>query len=263
MKDETSRFAWLTGPVLFFILLGALLCTWAVMDPTVLIRNFDANGRSPFELATLPFYAAIIPFVWWKCPFAGSPTRRRVLCTMVSVVALMAIVKELDLHNYALSALFPDYVQADGKLVPGKLFKPNGDGLHGTPFKMRVLTNGAVPLMMKAFIVGYFGLFFGLFAAGFLYLLPTWVKGVFKLEPPAWSIGCFGASGVMVQISDRLPSWLDHVGGLGTASADGTESAASALCTAVEEGGEMMIAVFALLAICQAHAALKRRGVEA
>ena len=259
MNIATGKYSWLTGPVLFFILLGALLLTWAVTDPTALIHAFDQDGYSPFELATLPFYVAIIPVVWWKCPFAGSQRRRTLLCLAVSVVAAMAVVKEMDLHNLVLSNLFPEFVGADGHLVPGRLFKPNGAELHGTPFKMRVLTNGEVPLVMKALIVGYFGLFFGVFAAGFAYLLPTWVKGVFRLEPPSWSIGCFGASGVMVQISDRLPSWLDHVGGLGTASADGTESAASALCTAVEEGGEMMIAVFALLAIIQAHRILRAR----
>lgn len=260
MNIATSKYSWLTGPVLFFVFLGVLLAVWAAVDPTALIRNFDADGRSPFELATLPFFAAIVPLVWWKCPFEGSRRRRTVLCLAVSVVAVMAIVKELDLHNYALSALFPDFVQADGKLVPGLLFKPNGDELHGTPFKMRVLTNGEVPLAMKALIVGYFALFFGVFAAAFAYLLPGWVKGVFRLEPPAWSFGCFGASGVMVQISDRLPSWLDNVGGLGRTSADGTETAASALCTVIEEGGELMIALFALLTIYQSYLILKKKA---
>ena len=260
MNEKKFGFAWLTGPVLFFLLLGALLLVWALTDPTALVRNFDRDGFSPFELATLPFYAAIVPLVWWKCPFAGSVRRRRLLCLAVSVVALMAIVKETDLHNLVLSRLFPDYVASDGKLVAGRLFKPNGDELHGTPFKMRVITNGEVPLLMKAFVVGYFTLFFGVFAAGFLYLLPTWLRGVFAFVPHAWTIGCFGASGVLVQISDRLPSWLDHTGGLGTAAADGTESSASALCTVIEEGGEMMIAVFALLAIWQACRYLKAGG---
>lgn len=257
--NDTNRFAWLTGPALFFVFLGALFAVWAAVEPTTLIRNFDADGRSPFELATLPFFAAIVPLVWWKCPFAGSRTRRTLLCLAVSVVVAMAIVKELDLHNLVLSRLFPDYVGADGHLVPGRLFKPNGDELHGTPFKMRVLTNGEVPLAMKAVIVGYFGLFFGVFAAGFAYLLPGWVKGVFRLEAPAWSFGCLGASGVLVQIADRLPSWLDHAGGLGSAADDGTETAASSLCTALEEGGEMMIAVFALLTIVLAYRALRER----
>ena len=70
-----------------------------------------------------------------------------------------------------------------------------------------------------------------------------------------WDDGCFGASGVMVQVADRLPSWLGHAHGL-EKSADGATTAAQSLCTALEEGGELLIALFAILAIVQAHRAL-------
>ena len=53
----------------------------------------------------------------------------------------------------------------------------------------------------------------------------------------------------MVQICDRLPAWYRHTIGDG---ADISARASSA-CTAFEEGGEMMLAAFALLAILQAH----------
>lgn len=252
----TSKSAWLTAPVAFFALLAALLLTWAVMDPATLVANFDNDGRSPFELATLPFYAAIVPFVWCFRPFGGSRRRRLVLCAMVTVVALMAIAKQLDFHITVLHWLYPDYVQDSGSLIPGKLVKPNGTPLTGTPFKMRVLTNGAVPFGMKAAILFYFTAFFGTFAAGFAYLGIPWVKGVFKLDPAAWAWGCFGGSGVLVQIADRLPAWLDHRFGLDKHAADGT-TAASSLCTCLEEGGELMIALFALLTIYLASRALK------
>ena len=240
---------WFAAPVLWFALVAALIATWALMEPGALVRAFDQDGYSPFELATLPFFAAIVPLVWWKCPFTGSKKRRFVLCLAVSIVALMAIVKEMDLHNMALHALCPDYVGEDGKLIPGVLFKPNGHPLTGTPFKARFLTNGAVPLGAKAFVVLYFTAFFGVFAAGLLYFAIPFVKGVFSLDPVAWSVGCFGGSGVLVQIADRLPSWLGHAHGLDK-SAEGV-TAAQSLCTALEEGGEMMIAIFALFAIFQ------------
>ncbi len=131
--------AWLTGPVLFVFLLAALLVTWAVMEPAALVANFDSDGRSPFELATLPFYLAIVPFVWWKCPFDGSRRRQIILCLMVSVVAVMAVVKQLDFHQVVLHAAYPQYVGEDGGLVAGQLVRPNGKPLVGTPFKMRVL----------------------------------------------------------------------------------------------------------------------------
>lgn len=233
--------------VAWIALVAALLIAWALVDPATLVRNMDADGRSPFELMTLPFYAAIVPLVWWKCPFEGSRARRITLCVMVSVVAVMAVAKELDLHQVVLRALYPDFVGESGGLLPG-LYKPNGSPLVGTPFKMRVITNSGVPFGMKFAIVFYFVAFFGTFAAGFAYLLKNWVVGVFKLVPSAWAVGCFGASGVLVQIADRLPAWLDHRFGL--EKAEDAVTAAQSLCTVLEEGGELLIAVFALLAIC-------------
>lgn len=249
-------FSWLTPPVVFFALLGALLTTWAVMEPAALVHFFDQGGYSPFELATIPVFAAIIPFVWWKCPFAGSRTRRTVLCLMVSVVVVMAILKELDLHLQVLRSMYPDILDESGSIRHGLFFKPDGRPLTGTPFKMRVLTNGAIPLMMKAWIVFYFGAFFGTFAAGFAYFGIPWIRGVLKLEAPAWSWGCFGGSGVVVQISDRLPAWLDHAFGLDKHAAEGITKATS-LCTCLEEGGEMMIAIFALLTIYLGYRAVR------
>ncbi len=257
--DRKDR-SWLVGPVAFAAMLAALLATWAGMDPGALVNAFDQGGYSPFELSTIPFYLAIVPFVWWKCPFGGSRRRRIVLCSMVTVVALMAVVKELDLHVMALHALYPDFVGEDGSLLPG-LFKPNGNPLTGTPFKMRVITNHDVPLGMKACVVLYFAAFFGTFAAGFAYLGLRWLKGVFALEPASWAWGCFGGSGVLVQVADRLPSWLNHGYGLDKHSADGVTAAAS-LCTCLEEGGEMMIAAFALLTIWFGNRALRREGAE-
>lgn len=248
--------AWLIGPMLFAAMLSLLLAIWGVIEPSMLISAFDQGGYSPVELATIPVFLAIIPLVWWKCPFSGSALRRNVLCTMVSVVAIMAVAKELDLHSAALHWLFPDYVNESGSIAEGMFVRPDGRPLTGTPFKMRVLTNAGVPLSMKAVIVFYFAAFFGTFAAGFAYLGWTWVKGVFALEPAAWAWGCFGGSGVIVQISDRLPSWLDHAYGLSKHSADGVSRAAS-LCTCLEEGGELMLAVFALLTIWLGHKALE------
>lgn len=239
---------YLIGPVLFVFCLLALFATWAVMEPAALRRFFDANGYSPFELATVPFFAAIVPLVWWKCPFTGSPRRRALLCAAVSCVAVMAVVKELDLHVLAMRELFPEVVKANGSVYG--LVKPNGTSLTGTPFKMRFLTNPGAPLAAKAFVLFYFGAFFGVFAALLAYFFPQLVKGFFALHPVAWTMCCFGTSGVMVQLCDRMPAWIRHARGL---SKSDTVDSVSALFTALEEGGEMMIALFALLAIYQAH----------
>ena len=126
---------------------------------------------------------------------------------------------------------------------------------------MRVITNPGVPFGMKLCIVFYFAAFFGVFAAGFAYLFPRWIKGVFRLDAASWAWGCFGGSGVVVQVADRLPAWLGHGYGLDKHSADGV-TAATSLCTCLEEGGEMMIAIFALLTIWLSNRALRTGGRE-
>lgn len=247
---------WIIPPVAWIGLIVALAVIWLIVEPGRLVALFDHDGRSPFELLTLPFYAAIIPMVWWLCPFAGSRRRRVIFCSAVSIVAFMAIVKELDLHLVAANWLYPDLVGESGGLLPG-LFKPDGRPLRGTPFKLRVLTNPAVPIGLKAFIMSYFTLFFGVFGVGFLWLFPQWVRGVLRLEPASWSWGCCGASGVIVQVADRLPSWLNHAGRLGEKAGDSVTSATS-FCVCLEEGGELMVAIFALLTIFLAH---RQKGV--
>ena len=239
------------APAVFFAGLLALFVTWLVMEPAALHQAFDQKGHSFFELATLPFYAAIIPFVWWKCPYEGSRARRILLCTAVSCVAFMAVCKELDLHLAAMQTLYPDFVGADGS-VHG-LVKPNGEPLAGTPFKMRVLTNAAVPLSAKIIIVFYFMSFFGVFAALLVYFSKDLVRGFLTLNPAAWSVCFLGGSGVMVQLCDRMPAWIRHLKGLPKGE---TIDSISSFFTAFEEGGEMLIAIFAIMAICQAHAAI-------
>jgi len=258
MNDVTyPKGSFLLAPAVFLLGAFSLVAVWAVMEPTALRTFFDQNGYSPFELATVPFFAAIVPLVWWKCPFTGSHRRRTLLCLAVSVVALMAVVKELDLHNLALHWLCPDVVGADGKVQ--NLVRPDGRPLTGTPFKMRFLTNASAPFAAKAFVLFYFTAFFGVFAATLGYFAVPFVKGVFKLHPVAWTVGCFGASGVLVQLCDRLPAWYRHACGVETLS-EAQAASAAALCTALEEGGEMMIAVFALLAIVQAHRLYGKRA---
>ena len=241
-----------------FLVPAAIFCAaFAVMvvlgfalDPVTIKQTFDQSGYSPFELATIPVFAAIIPLVWWKCPFEGSTRRKIILSLMVTVVVIMAIVKEMDLHLMVLHQFYPDYVSDHGSVMKNMLYKPNGDMIGGTPFKSRVLFNPGAPIGMRALIFAYFALLFGVFGLGFLYLLPRFVKGVFALEPCAWAAGCFGASGFLVQITDRLPSWTGHIIG------ERSES----LCTVLEEGGEMMIAVFAIMTILYSYRALSREA---
>lgn len=260
MFDCSSKRAYLVAPVVFAVCVLALLATWLVMEPAALRHMFDGAsfnqaGHSAFELATIPFYVAIIPLVWWKCPFTGSRQRRILLCAAVSCVAFMAVVKELDWHLWVMERLFPQVVDEKGSVYG--LFKPNGDPLSGTPFKMRFLTNGSAPFAAKVCVLIYFGAFFGVFAALLAYYAVPLFKGFFHFHPAAWSVCFFGGSGVMVAVMDRLPAWCRHTVGLDKENA-ATDYFRS-FCTCFEEGGEMMIAIFALIAILQAHAIYTRR----
>lgn len=244
MQILVNKKSFLLAPVIFLIGVAILTFVWACMEPEALRAAFDADGHSFFETLTLPFYALIVPTVWLCCPFTGSKKRKILLCAAVSCVAAMAVVKETDLHLAAITALYPDVVKDFG----------------GTPFKMRFLTrsmtNGhnpiPIPFGAKCLALAYFGLFFGVFAGLLAYYAMKLFKGFLKLHPVAWSICFLGGSGVMVQIFDRLPAWYRHSQGL--AKDEVVTGAFGSFCTALEEGGEMMIAVFALLAILQAHA---------
>ena len=235
MNLLVSKRSWLLAPVLALVSIAALACTWAVMEPESLCAAFDADGASFFEILTLPFYVLIVPTVWLCCPFGGSLRRKVLLCTGVTCIAVMAVMKETDLHVAVISSMYPDVVA----------------NFRGTPFKMRFLTSGDVPLGAKFVSLMYFVLFFGVFAAMLLYYARTLIKAFFRLHPVAWSIACMGGSGVMVQIADRLPAWWRHSHDI--AKAD-VSPAFTSFCTAFEEGGEMMLAAFALIAILQAHA---------
>ena len=56
-----------------------------------------------------------------------------------------------------------------------------------------------------------------------------------------------------------MSSWLNHGYGLDKHSEDGV-TAATSLCTCLEEGGELMVAVFALLTIWFGYRALRAEG---
>lgn len=237
----SSRRSYLLAPALFFIAVAALLAIWAAMPPEALRTAFDSDGRSPFELMTLPLYALIVPAVWIACPFGGSFRRKAALAAAVSAVVVVAIMKQLDLHIDLLAAAYPDAVA----------------NFKGTPFKMRFLTRSGIPAGAKCMVIAYFVLLFGIFGALALSFSVKFVKGVLRLDPTSWSFGCFLASGAMAQVFDRLPAWYREV--TGVAKSDIPASALS-LFTALEEGGEMMMALFALLAVLQAHIIVNRKS---
>ena len=78
------------------------------------------------------------------------------------------------------------------------------------------------------------------------------MKGFFRFEPVAWTMAFFGGVSVMVLAVDRLPANLRHAN-------IAVSDSLLALMKALEEGGEMLMALLALLAILQAHLIFGRK----
>ncbi len=227
---------WMVAPVFAALFIAAFVSCWLYIDPAQLILFFDQGGFAPVELMTIPLFAAIVPLVWLCCPFSGGRMRKFALSLAVSVLAILAIAKELDLHIAFIEWLYPEVAD-----------------YHGTPFKMKFLTKTDYPIGAKAVVVAYFGILFTIGGYAIVRYLKPLFKGFFKLHPASWSVAFMGGSGVVVQISDRLPAMLRKLGWLSVETMDKHTGSAAALMKVFEEGSEMALAVFALIAILQAH----------
>lgn len=237
MNVLASRGSWLLAPTTFFVGVVFFVCCWLVMPPDALIASFDADGRSVVELMTLPLFAAVIPLSWLCCPVGGSLRRKAFWSFVFSLLGFMALVRELDWHKAWFAQLWPDIAAT----------------FPGTVFKMRFLKAEFVPFAPKLFVILFFALFFAATTGPLLCFVRRLIKGLFRMHPVSWTMACFGAAGVMVQACDRLPSMLRDNGWLAPDLLDKGTGSVAALMTAFEEGGELMMAVFALLAILQAH----------
>jgi len=232
MNLLTSGKSWLVAPVVTAVGLLTLLATWGALDPAEATRLFDCDGASPVELMTLPLFALVVPLVW-LCPPCGGGSRRQCAWASVwSLLGVMAIVRETDAHKALFARIWPDVAA----------------NFHGTVYKMRFLKADGIPFMPKLFVFVFFALFFAAVIVPLVrYIVPLF-RGFFRLEPVAWTMSCFGLVSVMVLVVDRLPSKLRHL------EIDIPERL-RALLTVAEEGGEMLMALLALLAILQAYSA--------
>ena len=232
MNPLIGRKAWLVAPVCFVISLAILVALWWALEPETVMVLFDQDGAAPVELMTLALFALIVPLVWLCPPVGGSARKQAFWCAEWSLLAVMAIVRETDLHKALFADLWPEIAA----------------GFKGTVFKMRFLTAWDMPIVPRLFVLFFFILFFAAVMLPLVrYILPL-AKGFFTLKPVAWSAAVFGATSVLVLVCDRFPAWYRHAHD-DTALPD----AAKAFCTVLEEGGEMMMALFALLALLQSY----------
>ena len=237
MNLLTSKKSWLTAPVLALLGFVVILLLWSVTDPNVFITWFDVGdaGFSPVEWMTLPLFGLIIPLVWLCPPQSGSTRRQCAWSSLWSLLGVVAIIRETDIHKIAFAQIWPDIAST----------------FSGTVFKMRFLKSGDVPLPPKLFVLAFFIVFFAAVIVPLLrYLVPLF-RGFFKFEPVAWSAAAFGAVSVFVLTIDRLPANL-RKWGVVNLKEPGHE-AGLALCKSLEEGAEMIMATLALLALLQSY----------
>ena len=234
----SGKFSWTLAPVSALLFYGILFTLWLSLPPAVAQRLFDCDGASPVELMTLPLFAAIIPLVW-LCPPVSGPVKRKCLWSAVfSVLAAIAIVRETDLHKILFAQIWPEVASS---------FK-------GTVFKMKFLSSPGMPVCAKIFVAGFFALFFAFTVIPLARWIWPILKGIPRLQPVAWTMAGFGAVGVTIQFFDRFPSIYRKGSMFGKAPGTPLNDSASAFFTIFEEGGEMLMALLALLAILQAYA---------
>lgn len=239
MNLVSSKKSWLTAPVVSLLWVLLLVIVWSALDPAIIEPLFDNKGASPVELMTLPLFALIVPLVWLCPPAGGSTARQCRWSALWSLLAVMAIVRETDLHKMLFAKIWPEVVE----------------NFTGTVFKMRFLKAADIPFMPKIFVLFFFAIFFVAVIVPLVrYAIPL-VRGFFKFEPVAWTMACFGGATVVVMTVDRLPANMRHAG---VELSDGI----LALLTVFEEGGEMAMALLALLAVVQSYLIFGQRSGE-
>lgn len=234
MDLMTSKRSWLLAPVVSLLFALLLVAVWAILEPQTLIVNFDNDGHSPVELMTLPLFALIVPLVWLCPPVGGSQRRQVFWCIDYSVLGIAAVCREEDLHKALCHWLWPDLSDVNFN------------------FKMSFFANEAVPLSAKVLVF----CFYAVVATAVViplarYLIPLF-SDFFRLRPVAWSAAFFGGSAVLSQLMDGLDG---KFASMGVSCPDSIV----ALFRAFEEGGEMLMALMALLTLLQSHLIFNRK----
>jgi len=218
----------MSAPLLWLAGILILVAIWSVTTPEWVTAHFDNDGASPVESVTVGLFFFQIGFLWLLPPMRPG-WQRPLWMADFSLLTFFAICRELDWHKLLVSA----------SNLPG--------ATHGTPFKMKFLTNPHNPLGDRIIVAVCFALVLGLFAGTLFYFIRRLLTGLFKLHPVCWTIGFFGGTLILIQIVDRLPADLRHAAGFRISDH------LHALTTVLEEGQELLLPLFMILAIMQAH----------
>jgi len=223
-----SKLSWLAAPLVWLAGTAVLLALWALNSPEWVKAHFDNDGMSPVESATIGLLFFQMAFLWFVPPMR--PCRLRPLWLAdFSLITFFAICRELDWHKLLVTT----------SELPGVT--------HGTPFKLKFLLNANNPLAGRLIVAACFLLAIVVCLGTLLYFLRRLLKGLFKLHPVCWSVAFLGGSAIVSQLFDRLPAELRHSCGLHLSPSQ------HALTTVLEEGQELLLPLFVILAILQAH----------
>lgn len=223
-----SSASWLAAPLFWLAGVIVLLSVWAAATPEWINLHFNNNGASPVEVVTVGFFFFQIGFLWLVPPMRPSRLRPLWLADF-SLLSFFAICRELDWHKLLVFST----------VLPGTT--------HGTPFKLRFLLNANNPLSARIMVALCFVLVFSLCLFTLLFFFRRLVKGLFKFHPVCWSIGFLGGTAILIHVFDRANSVLRKDFGIQL-----TESQ-HALTTIMEEGQELFLPIFVVLAVLQAH----------
>ncbi len=223
-----SKFSWLAAPLVWVAGTSLLLVIWALNSPEWIQAHFDNDGMSPVESATIGLFFFQMALLWFVPPIR--PCRQRTFwLANFSLITFFAICRELDWHRLLITA-------SD---LPGCTL--------GTPFKMRFLLNANNPLADRLIVAACFLLALVICLGTLLYFLRRLLTGLFKLHPVCWSVAFLGGTALVSQLFDRLPAELRHGCGIHLSASQ------QALTTVLEEGQELLLPLFVVLAILQAH----------
>lgn len=223
-----SKSSWMAAPLLWLAGVIILMLTWSLATPEWIRANFDNHGVAPVESATIGLFFFQMVFLWLVPPMR-SGWQRPLWLANFSLLTFFAICRELDWHRLLVSVSH----------LPG--------ATTGTPFKMRFITNPHNPLSDRLIVAACFVVVIALCAGTLLFFLRRLLTGLFHLHPVCWSIGFLGGTIILIQIVDRLPAILRKDFGVRISDS------LSALATTLEEGQELLLPLFIILAILQAH----------
>lgn len=236
MNMITSKYSFLMPPILFVLGMSILISIWAIVSPATITELFNMDGASPVELMTLPLFALIIPFAWLFPPTKEGKWQWA-WSLDYSLLAFVAICRETDLHK-----TFGHYIW------------PHLSNVNFN-FKAKFFMNEAVPIEAKLMVFVFYSVAIIAIIAPLVRYGLTLFKEFFRLHPVAWTVAFFGGCGVMSQLADDFEGKLEKFGIV-------CNDSASALFRVFEEGGEMLLAFFALTALLQAYVYRKQKAQE-